>query len=130
MQRYKITIEYLGTNFKGWQRQRNYKSVQETFERAAKKLLQEDVNSYVAGRTDSGVHALGQVVHIDIRKKIDNSKLLMGLNFYLSKEKCGSDISVKEARKVPKTFNARFSAIKKHYQYKICLLYTSPSPRD
>ena len=119
MQRYKITIEYLGTNFKGWQKQKKCKTIQETFEKATKKLVKEDVNSYVAGRTDSGVHAFGQVVHLDIRKKIENSKFKMGLNYYLSREKFGSDISVKEVKKVTKTFNARFSAIKKHYQYKI-----------
>ena len=119
MKRYKITMEYLGTNFRGWQKQKNNRSIQETFEKAAKELLQEEVNSIVAGRTDAGVHASGQVIHVDIKKKINDVNLLMGLNFYLSKENYGTDVCVRAVKKVSKNFNARFSATKKHYQYKI-----------
>ncbi len=119
LNRYRITLEYLGTNFKGWQKQKNNISLQETFENAAEKLLNQEINSTVAGRTDAGVHAIGQVIHIDIKKKIENSKLLMGLNFYLSKEKNGIDITVINVKKVSSKFHARFSAKKKHYQYKI-----------
>ena len=119
VKRYKIVIEYLGTNFSGWQKQKNNISIQEVFEKAARKLLQEDINSVVAGRTDSGVHASGQVVHFDINKNIEDSKLLLGLNYHLSKIRNGSDISVKKVKKKSLNFSARFSARRKHYQYKI-----------
>ncbi len=127
MARYKITLEYVGTNFSGWQRQKNNYSVQEAIESAAKKLLQEDVELVVAGRTDAGVHAEGQVAHFDIKKKFCSRKMTLGLNFHLKNEKFGSNISVKKAIKVNDNFNARFSAKKKLYQYLIYnSIYRSP----
>ena len=79
MTRYKITLEYVGTNFSGWQRQKNNYSVQEAIESGAKKLLQEDVALVVAGRTDAGVHAEGQVAHFDIKFCRDLSGYLLHL---------------------------------------------------
>ena len=119
MPRYKLTIEYNGTNFIGWQKQKKGFSVQGTIEKAAKKFLQSEVDLIVAGRTDAGVHAEAQVAHLDIFKKLKIKNILFGLNFYLSKEKFGEDISIKKVHKVDANFNARFGAKKKTYQYKI-----------
>lgn len=119
MVRYKITIEYLGTNFSGWQKQKNVSSVQETIENAAANVLQEKVILTVAGRTDAGVHAEGQVAHLDAYKKMCSRKVLLGINFYLKNEKNGEDISIKKVEKVNQVFNARFSALNKIYKYKI-----------
>lgn len=119
MPRYKLTIEYKGTNFIGWQKQKKGLSIQETIEKAAKNFLQSEVDLTVAGRTDAGVHAEAQVAHLDIFKKLKIKNILFGLNFYLSKEKFGENISVKKVNKVDTNFNARFGAKKKTYQYKI-----------
>ncbi len=119
MPRYKLTIEYNGTNFIGWQKQKKGFSIQETIEKAAKNFLQSEVDITVAGRTDAGVHADAQVAHLDIFKKLKIKNILFGLNFYLSKEKFGEDISIKKVNKVDANFNARFAAKKKTYKYKI-----------
>ena len=119
MPRYKLTIEYNGTNFIGWQKQKKGFSIQGTIEKAAKNFLQSEVDLTVAGRTDSGVHAEAQVAHLDIFKKLKIKNILFGLNFYLSKEKFGEDISIKKVNKVDTNFNARFGAKKKTYKYKI-----------
>ena len=119
MPRYKLTIEYNGTNFIGWQKQKKGFSIQGTIEKAAKNLLQSEVDLTVAGRTDAGVHAEAQVAHLDIFKKLKIKNILFGLNFYLSKEKFGEDISIKKVNKVNANFNARFGAKKKTYKYKI-----------
>ena len=119
MPRYKLTIEYNGTNFIGWQKQKKGFSIQGTIEKAAKNFLQSEVDLTVAGRTDAGVHADAQVAHLDIFKKLKIKNILFGLNFYLSKEKFGEDISIKKVNKVDATFNARFDAKKKVYKYRI-----------
>ena len=119
MPRYKLTIEYNGTNFIGWQKQKKGFSIQGTIEKAAKNFLQSEVGLTVAGRTDAGVHAYAQVAHLDIFKKLKIKNILFGLNFYLSKEKFGEDISIKKVNKVDANFNARFGAKKKTYKYKI-----------
>ena len=119
MPRYKLTIEYNGTNFIGWQKQKKGFSIQGTIEKAAKNFLQSEVDLTVAGRTDAGVHAMAQVAHLDIFKKLKIKNILFGLNFYLTKEKYGKDISIKKVKKVDANFNARFGAMKKTYKYKI-----------
>ena len=119
MPRYKLTIEYNGTNFIGWQKQKKGFSIQGTIEKAAKNFLQNEVELTVAGRTDAGVHADAQVAHLDIFKKLNIKNILFGLNFYLSKEKFGEDVSIKKVNKVDANFNARFAAKKKIYKYKI-----------
>jgi Pseudouridylate synthase len=127
MPRYKLTVEYLGTNFSGWQKQKNSYSVQEAIEKAANKLLQQKINLVVAGRTDAGVHAEGQVAHFDIKNEFCSRKIQLGINFHLMTQKFGKDISVKKAIKVNNNFNARFSAKKKLYQYLILnSIYRSP----
>ena len=119
MPRYKLTVEYLGTNFSGWQKQKNSYSIQEAIERAARKLLQQKIDLIVAGRTDAGVHAEGQVAHLDIKKTFCCKKMQLGINFHLLNERFGKDISIKKVTKVSSKFNARFSAKKKLYQYLI-----------
>ena len=117
MPRYKLTLEYIGTNFSGWQKQKNSYSVQEAVERAAIKLLQQKIDLVVAGRTDAGVHAEGQVAHLDVDKIFCVRKMHLGINFHLLNEKFGREISVKKITKVNNNFSARFSAKKKLYQY-------------
>ena len=119
MPRYKLTIEYLGTNFSGWQKQKNSYSIQEAIENSAKKLLQQKIDLVVAGRTDAGVHAEGQVAHLDVKKHFCSRKMQLGINFHLLGQKFGTDISIKKVVKVNEKFNARFSAKKKTYQYLI-----------
>lgn len=119
MPRYKIVLEYMGTKFSGWQKQKDQYSIQESVETAAKHLLQQDISLIVAGRTDAGVHAEGQVAHFDIKKEFCSKKIQLGINFYLMSQKFGKDISVKRVKKVNNNFNARFSAKRKLYQYLI-----------
>ena len=85
MPRYKLTIEYDGTPFSGWQRQDNAPSVQAALERAAEALDGAPVLVYGAGRTDSGVHALGQVAHLDLQKDLAADKVRDALNYHLSR---------------------------------------------
>ena len=85
MARYKLIIEYKGTNFIGWQKQKKGFSIQGTIEKAAKNFLQNEITLKVAGRTDAGVHAEAQVAHLDIEKKLKIKNILLGLNFYLKK---------------------------------------------
>jgi len=115
MPRYKLTIEYDGGPYAGWQRQENDPSVQEALEKAAAKLDQAPVTVQGAGRTDSGVHALGQVAHLDLVKDLSEDKVRDALNFHLKPH----PIAVLEAERVDEDFHARFSAIKRHYLYRI-----------
>jgi len=87
MSRYKITIEYDGTAYNGWQRQKNELTVQGAIENAIKSFCQQDVVVFCSGRTDSGVHAIGQVAHFDLEGDFDPYKVMMGLNNYL-REQC------------------------------------------
>ena len=120
MPNYKITVEYDGTNFVGWQQQANGVSVQSSLQDSVFKLSGEKVVVYGAGRTDAGVHAYGQVASFVISKKISTDVIRDGLNQHLRPLM----ISVLKAEEVDNDFHARFSAKKS------CLLYTSPSPRD
>ncbi len=115
MQRYKLKIEYDGTSFVGWQFQKNGLSVQEVLQRAIFNFSKEKVIVSGAGRTDSGVHALGQVAHFDLKKKIENKKLLPGLNQNIGNK----PITILKIKKVSKKFHARFSAKKRTYSYLI-----------
>lgn len=83
MPKYKITIEYDGTNYSGWQLQKNAKSIQGIILHAAEQVFGEAVELQGAGRTDAGVHALAQVAHLEAGKKIPSQKLLFGLNDHL-----------------------------------------------
>jgi tRNA pseudouridine38-40 synthase len=115
MPRYKLIIEYDGAPFCGWQYQENGPSVQGALENAVKAMTGADVRVNGAGRTDAGVHALGQVAHIDIEKAYSADRVRDALNAHLRPHPIG----VLSAEIVPETFDARFSAIKRHYLYRI-----------
>lgn len=113
MARFRITIEYDGTPFCGWQMQDNGPSVQAALTDALEKLSGERVRVFGAGRTDAGVHALGQVAHFDLGKPWSESKIRDGLNFHLKP----APVAVLSASEVDEEFHARFSAVKRHYCY-------------
>ncbi len=122
MFRYCLTIEYKGTGFCGWQRQPNLPSIQGSLEEAIKKFSSENVKVQAAGRTDAGVHARGQVVHFDLQKKWDSFRISEALNYHLRP----LNIVVLKAKSVKSDFNARFSAVKRHYEY--IILNRRPPP--
>ena len=115
MPRYQLTIEYDGTPFSGWQIQDNALTVQGALETAVKAICGEDVRVHGAGRTDAGVHALAQVAHCDIAKHFVPGRFRDGLNAHLRPH----PIAVLAADIVADTFEARFSALKRHYLYRI-----------
>ena len=115
MPRYKLIIEYDGAPFSGWQIQDNGPSVQGALENAVKAICGEEIRVHGAGRTDAGVHALGQVAHCDIAKPFAPGRLRDGLNAHLRP----LPIGVLSAEIVPDSFEARFSAKKRHYLYRI-----------
>jgi tRNA pseudouridine38-40 synthase len=115
MPRYKLTIEYDGTPFCGWQIQDNAPTVQGALEAAVKAMCGEDVRVHGSGRTDAGVHALGQIAHCDIAKPFPPDRLRDGLNAHLRP----NPVAVLAAEIVPDDFEARFSAKKRHYLYRI-----------
>jgi tRNA pseudouridine38-40 synthase len=115
MPRYKLTIEYDGTPFVGWQAQENGASVQGVLTDAVAAFAGERVTIYGAGRTDTGVHAVGQVAHIDLAKDWDIDNVRDAVNFHLRPQ----PVAVLAAEKVAADFDARFSAVKRHYLYRI-----------
>lgn len=115
MARWKLTIEYDGKPFVGWQRQENGPSVQAALEHAIMKLTGESVTVGAAGRTDAGVHALGQVAHADIAKEMAADKMRDALNAHLRPH----PVAVLEAEMAPQDFHARFNATARHYVYRI-----------
>jgi tRNA pseudouridine38-40 synthase len=115
MPRYKLTIEYDGAPFFGWQIQDSLLTVQGALESAVKAMTGEEARVHGAGRTDAGVHALGQVAHVELEKEVRADKLRDGLNFYLRPNPVG----VLLAEEVPGDFEARFSAIRRHYLYRL-----------
>jgi tRNA pseudouridine38-40 synthase len=118
--RYKLTIEYKGTNFIGWQKQtNNSNSIQQIIETAISKLTGENVDLIGSGRTDAGVHALGQVAHFDLKKPQDAFKMRVGLNHYLRQNDITSDVAILDCSDANKNFHSRFDAKIRHYQYQI-----------
>jgi tRNA pseudouridine38-40 synthase len=115
MSRYRLTLEYGGRPFVGWQRQDNGPSVQGALEDAIEKFSSLRVTVTGAGRTDAGVHAKGQVAHFDLEKDFPSDKVRDALNHFLRP----SPVVVLDAEIVDKEFHARFSAIKRHYLYRI-----------
>jgi tRNA pseudouridine38-40 synthase len=115
MQRYKITIEYDGTPFVGWQFQKNGLSIQEILQNAIFNFSKEKTVITGAGRTDSGVHALAQVAHFDLKKQINKKSFLPGINQHIGNK----PVTVLKINKTNKIFHARFDAKKRTYQYTI-----------
>jgi len=115
MPKYKIIVEYDGTNFVGWQQQENGQSIQSVIQESIFKLSGEKVTIFGAGRTDAGVHAYGQVASFTINKKIDTDVIRDGLNQHLRPQ----PISIQKSELVDNNFHARFSAKKRWYEYKI-----------
>ena len=115
MTRWKIIVEYDGGPFVGWQRQENGPSVQAALERASEGFAGEAVTVHGAGRTDSGVHALGQVAHFDLEKATDGDRVRDALNHHLKP----NPIAILAAAAVDEEFHARFSATERHYLYRI-----------
>ena len=116
MNRYQILIEYVGTNYNGWQVQRKGKTIQGRIQNAISKILKEKINIIGSGRTDSGVHALEQSAHFDTNTKIkDSYKFLKSVNHFLSRY----GISILDLKKRQLTFHARYSAKARIYKYVI-----------
>lgn len=109
-----LGVEYAGSKFCGWQYQPHARSVQEVLEKAASKVANHPIEVYAAGRTDTGVHALNQVVHFDTDAHREVRGWLLGINANLPK-----DVNVTWVREVDDEFHARFTAIKRSYRYLI-----------
>ncbi|MCF6158776.1 MAG: tRNA pseudouridine(38-40) synthase TruA [wastewater metagenome] len=107
-----LLIEYDGTHYAGWQRQKKEKTVQEVLSHAIEQVIQEKVKLYGASRTDAGVHAFGQVANFKTHSNISVDRLLPAINFYLP-----PDITVKKVADGAETFHAQFCAKSKVYQY-------------
>ena len=124
MHRYQILIEYVGTNFCGWQIQPKGQSIQKIIQLKLSKLLKEKISVVGSGRTDSGVHAIEQSAHFDSIKKIKNlDRFLQSMNYFLNKKL----ISIIKIRKKSINFHSRFSAKKRIYKYVIFNRVSSPS---
>ena len=115
MPRYRLLVEYDGRPYHGFQAQADQPSVQGSIERAVKGFCGESLRPHAAGRTDSGVHALGQVIHIDLEKAWDAAVVRDALNAHLSPE----PIAILEAAVAEPDFHARFSALERRYLYRI-----------
>ncbi len=115
MTRYRMTIEYDGRAFVGWQRQDNGLGVQQVLEKAVTALSGETQTVYGAGRTDAGVHALGQVAHVDIEREFQPYKVRDALNAHVRPH----PVAVLAVEKVSEDFHARFSATGRSYEYRI-----------
>ncbi len=123
MPRYKLTIEYDGTPFVGWQHQANGLSVQNVIESAITAFSQENVRVHAAGRTDAGVHAVGQVAHIDLEKVTPAYKVREALNYHLR----SYPVSIVDVQEIDDSFHARFSAVERSYCYKILCRSAPPA---
>ena len=115
--RYKLIIEYCGSNYHGFQMQHenHIKTIEGQLAKAFKNFTQNDVEIFASGRTDSGVHAIAQTIHVDLSQKFSSHQMIMGLNFYLKDE----EIGVIDAEIIDENFNARFDAKMRHYRYLI-----------
>jgi len=115
--RFKLTIAYDGTEYAGWQLQKNAVSVQQRVEEALRKLFPGVIRVHSSSRTDTGVHAMGMAAHVDIPRaelKMDERQLLLAVNSFLPE-----DVRLNEVRKMKPDFHARFDAKKKQYRYVI-----------
>ena len=115
MPRYRLILEYDGSGFVGWQRQSNGPSVQQHLEEAIRKFCGETVGAQAAGRTDAGVHAEGQVAHVDLEREVEADTLREAVNFHLKP----APIAILDAAIAGPDFHARFSATLRAYRYRI-----------
>ncbi|CAF25574.1 tRNA pseudouridine(38-40) synthase TruA [Bartonella quintana] len=125
MPRFKLTLEYDGSNYAGWQRQAELHTIQSALEQAIFHFSGQQLTTTTAGRTDAGVHATGQVAHVDFIKNWQTYTVRDALNAYLQKQ--GEEIAVLNVQNVPDNFDARFSAIKRHYLFKILNRLSPPA---
>ncbi len=125
MPRYALKIEYNGKPFSGWQKQRDVPSVQQTIEEALLKLEKNCEGIQGAGRTDAGVHAYGQVAHVDMEKDWDAYRLSEALNFHLKP----NPIAILNAARVHDDFHARFDALEREYTFRL-LVRRAPSAHE
>ena len=124
MNRYQILVEYVGTNFIGWQIQSKGNSIQKLIQIKISKLLNEKIVIVGSGRTDSGVHAIEQSAHFDCKKKIQNlDKFLKSINYFVNKK----EISIINIKKKDLDFHSRFSAKQRIYKYIIYNRISRPS---
>jgi len=123
MVRFKLTLEYDGGPFVGWQRQDNGPSVQQAVEDAIQKFSGETVLVYGSGRTDAGVHALGQIAHFDLDKPTDANRVREALNYHLKPD----PIAVLAAEETTADFHARFDATERHYLYRLSTRRAPPA---
>ena len=124
MHRYQVLIEYVGTNFVGWQIQAKGKSIQKLIQIKLSKLLKEKVSLVGSGRTDSGVHAIEQSAHFDCKREIQNlKKFLKSINHFVN----DMHVSIINIKKKNRNFHARFSAKQRVYKYVIFNRLTKPS---
>lgn len=115
MPRYKLTIEYRGTDFCGWQRQNNGRAVQQAVEEAIRAVEPEAPSIIAAGRTDAGVHATGQVAHCDLSRLWQPHRLRQSINHFLHPE----PVAIVQVDLVDEAFHARFDAKARHYLYRV-----------
>jgi tRNA pseudouridine38-40 synthase len=115
MRNIKLTVEYDGTAYCGWQRQRNGLSIQQLLEESINRITGEESRVIGSGRTDAGVHAIGQIAHFHTASPLGERNFLMGINSLLP-----ADIAVREVREVDLSFHARFDVKSKVYIYRIC----------
>ena len=121
MPRFKLTIEYAGTRYSGWQIQKNARTVQGEIDRAAREVTgARDLELYGAGRTDAGVHALAQVAHLDVRTSLPTESLRRRINDALP-----ADINILTLESVPHRFHARHDAVSRTYLYQIATRRTA-----
>ena len=124
MHRYQILIEYIGTNFIGWQIQSKGKSVQKLIQNKLSKILKEKISLVGAGRLDAGVHATEQSAHFDCKKEIQNlDKFLKSINYFVNNK----EVSILKIKKRNIKFHARFSAKQRIYKYVIFNRFSKPS---
>ena len=112
--RLRIDLAYDGTNYAGWAKQPDQRTIQEEIETALAKITQSPIETFVAGRTDAGVHASGQVIHVDVPENSEIKELVFKLNRMLDE-----DIRILKVTLIDKGFHARFSATLRSYTYKI-----------
>jgi tRNA pseudouridine38-40 synthase len=113
--RFRLTLEYEGTRYRGWQVQKNARTVAGEIGEAVRRLSgRTDFELYGSGRTDAGVHALAQVAHLDLNTALDPQRLVYALN-----DELPADINVLQAERVPRRFHARHDAVARSYLYQV-----------